>query len=88
MGVLLAHGRRRRPWSSTAEQFDASFHGVDELREFTSVPVLVSIPQIGPVPLKRRFLTGLATVSGDRDDRAHRRRRPHISLTATINSPG
>ena len=47
----------------TAEQFDASFHGVDELREFTSVPVLVSIPPIGPVPLKRRLLTGLATVS-------------------------
>jgi succinoglycan biosynthesis transport protein ExoP len=47
----------------TAEQFDASFHGLDELREFTSVPVLVSIPPIGPVPFKRRLLTGLATVS-------------------------
>jgi protein tyrosine kinase modulator len=47
----------------TAEQFDVSFHGVDELREFTSVPVLVSIPPIGPMPLKRRLLTGLATVS-------------------------
>jgi len=47
----------------TAEQFDASFHGVDELREFTSVPVLVSIPPIGPMPLKRRLLTGLAAVS-------------------------
>ncbi len=47
----------------TAEQFDASFHGVDELREFTSVPVLVSIPPIGPMPLKRRLLTGFATVS-------------------------
>jgi succinoglycan biosynthesis transport protein ExoP len=46
-----------------AEQFDASFHGVDEVREFTSVPVLVSIPPIGPVPFKRRLLTGLATVS-------------------------
>jgi polysaccharide chain length determinant protein (PEP-CTERM system associated) len=46
-----------------AEQFDASFHGVDEVREFTSVPVLVSIPPIGPMPLKRRLLTGLATVS-------------------------
>ena len=47
----------------TAEQFDASFHGVDEVREFTSVPVLVSIPPIGPMPIKRRLLTGLATVS-------------------------
>jgi polysaccharide chain length determinant protein (PEP-CTERM system associated) len=46
-----------------SEQFDASFHGVDEVREFTSVPVLVSIPPIGPVPFKRRLLTGLATVS-------------------------
>jgi polysaccharide chain length determinant protein (PEP-CTERM system associated) len=47
----------------TIEQFDTSFHGVDEVREFTSVPVLVSIPPIGPVPFKRRLLTGLATVS-------------------------
>jgi polysaccharide biosynthesis transport protein len=46
-----------------SEQFDASFHGVDDIREFTSVPVLVSIPPIGPVPFKRRLLTGLATVS-------------------------
>ena len=46
-----------------SEQFDASFHGIDEVREFTSVPVLVSIPPIGPVPFKRRLLTGLATVS-------------------------
>jgi succinoglycan biosynthesis transport protein ExoP len=47
----------------SAEQFDASFHGVDEVREFTSVPVLVSIPPIGPVSFKRRLLNGLATVS-------------------------
>jgi len=46
-----------------SEQFDASFHGIDEIREFTNVPVLVSIPPIGPVPFKRRLLTGLATVS-------------------------
>lgn len=45
------------------EQFDASFHGVDEVREFTTVPVLVSIPPIGPTPFKRRLVTGLATVS-------------------------
>lgn len=47
----------------TIEQFDVSFHGVDEVREFTSVPVLVSIPPIGPVPFKRRLLTGLAAVT-------------------------
>jgi polysaccharide chain length determinant protein (PEP-CTERM system associated) len=47
----------------TVEQFDVSFHGVDEVREFTSVPVLVSIPPIGPVPFKRRLLAGLAAVT-------------------------
>jgi protein tyrosine kinase modulator len=29
-----------------AEQFDASFHDVEDLRSFTNVPVLVSIPRI------------------------------------------
>ena len=29
-----------------AEQLDTSFHTVDELRTFTTVPVLVSIPRI------------------------------------------
>ena len=29
-----------------AEQFDTSFHNVDELRKFTQVPVLVSVPRI------------------------------------------
>jgi hypothetical protein len=29
-----------------AEQMDSSFHSVDELRGFTKVPVLVSIPQV------------------------------------------
>ena len=62
MGVLLALAAAVAV-VLTAEQFDVSFHGIDELREFTSVPVLVSIPPIGPMPLKRRLLTGLATVS-------------------------
>ena len=39
------------------------FHGIDELREFTSVPVLVSIPPIGPMPFKRRLFAAFATVS-------------------------
>src|SRR5207302_8459774 len=30
------------------EQFDTSFHSVDELRGFTSIPVLASIPHIHP----------------------------------------
>ena len=29
-----------------AEQFDTSFHNIDELRMFTQVPVLVSVPRI------------------------------------------
>jgi polysaccharide chain length determinant protein (PEP-CTERM system associated) len=62
MGVLLALAAAVAV-VLTSEQFDVSFHGIDELREFTSVPVLVSIPPIGPMPLKRRLLTGLATVS-------------------------
>ena len=62
MGLLLAMATAVAV-VLTAEQFDASFHGVDEVREFTSVPVLVSIPPIGPMPMKRRLLTALATVS-------------------------
>ena len=62
MGILLALAAAVATVLAS-EQFDASFHGIDEIREFTSVPVLVSIPPIGPVPFKRRLLTGLATVS-------------------------
>src|SRR5882762_3985434 len=62
MGILLAFAAAVAI-VLTAEQFDVSFRGVDELREFTSVPVLVSIPPIGPMRLKRRLFTGLATVS-------------------------
>jgi polysaccharide biosynthesis transport protein len=45
------------------EQFDTGFHSVDEVREFTAVPVLVSIPPIGPMPAGRRARAALATVS-------------------------
>ena len=45
------------------EQFDTAFHSVDEVREFTTVPVLVSIPPIGPMPAGRRVRAVLATVS-------------------------
>ena len=43
------------------EQFDTSFHSVDELRGFTSVPVLVSIPHIHPRPTARVLRTACAT---------------------------
>ncbi len=62
MGILLALAAAVGP-VLTAQQFDMSFHGVDELREFTSVPVLVSIPPIGPMPFKRRLFAAFATVS-------------------------
>lgn len=46
-----------------AEQLDTSFHSVDDLREFTGVPVLVTIPQIGSAPVGRRIRVAFATVS-------------------------
>lgn len=46
-----------------AEQLDTSFHSVDDLREFTGVPVLVTIPQIGSAPVGRRIRMAFATVS-------------------------
>lgn len=47
-----------------AEQLDPSFHGAEELREFTSVPVLASIPKIGPGHIRRAagFTLAAATV--------------------------
>jgi capsular polysaccharide biosynthesis protein len=37
------------------EQFDTSFHTVDDVRQFTSVPVLVSVPCID-LPASRRLI--------------------------------
>jgi len=45
------------------EQFDTSFHSIDELREFTAVPVLVAIPPIGPAPTRQRVRMAFAAVS-------------------------
>ena len=45
------------------EQFDTSFHSIDELREFTAVPVLVAIPPIGRAPVKQRVRMAFATAS-------------------------
>jgi polysaccharide chain length determinant protein (PEP-CTERM system associated) len=39
------------------EQFDTSFHTVDDVRQFTKVPVLASIPSI-EMPVSRRLLRG------------------------------
>jgi polysaccharide chain length determinant protein (PEP-CTERM system associated) len=45
------------------EQFDRGFHTVDDIRAFTTVPVLISIPPIGPVPSGRRMRLALGAVS-------------------------
>jgi succinoglycan biosynthesis transport protein ExoP len=62
MGLLLALAAAAAAVMAR-EQFDTAFHSVDEVREFTGVPVLVSIPPIGPMPAGRRVRAGLATVS-------------------------
>src|SRR5207302_5136252 len=46
-----------------AEQLDTSFHTVDDLREFTSVPVLVTIPRIPSSSGKRALRLAVATAS-------------------------
>jgi polysaccharide chain length determinant protein (PEP-CTERM system associated) len=46
-----------------AEQFDTSFHTVDEVREFTAVPVLATIPQIGAAPRRGWARATLGTAS-------------------------
>ena len=49
-----------------AEQLDTSFHGLDEVRAFTPVPVLVNIPTIlAPVDFaarRRRVWLGVALI--------------------------
>jgi hypothetical protein len=62
MGLLLAFAGAAAA-VLVREQFDTAFHSVDEVREFTGVPVLVSIPPIGPMPAGRRVRAALATVS-------------------------
>src|SRR5439155_118915 len=47
----------------TAEQFDPSFHSVEDLREFTNVIVLATIPRIAPGHAKRALRFALATAS-------------------------
>jgi protein tyrosine kinase modulator len=46
-----------------AEQFDATFHSIDDVREFTTVPVLAAIPNIAPGHGRRAFKFVLATAS-------------------------
>jgi hypothetical protein len=46
-----------------AEQFDATFHSIDDIREFTTVPVLVAIPAIAPGHARRALRLTLVTAS-------------------------
>jgi succinoglycan biosynthesis transport protein ExoP len=46
-----------------AEQMDTSFHTLDELRRFTRIPVIASIPSIDAAPRVRRTRVALAMVS-------------------------
>jgi succinoglycan biosynthesis transport protein ExoP len=48
------------------EQFDTTFHSVDELRSFTRVPVLASIPRMYPTPTTRilRFAAATGCLAG------------------------
>jgi len=62
MGLLLALAAGAAA-VVTVEQFDTSFHTVDDLREFTHVPVLASIPQIGSAPRRGYLRLALGTVS-------------------------
>lgn len=62
MGLLLALAFMAAAVVAT-EQVDTSFHSVDELREFTAVPVLASIPQIGTTPRRGWVRATLSTAS-------------------------
>jgi len=62
MGLLLAFAAAVAAVLAV-EQFDTSFHSIDELREFTAVPVLVAIPPIGPAPTRQRVRMAFAAVS-------------------------
>jgi polysaccharide biosynthesis transport protein len=62
MGLLLAAAAAAAA-VLIREQFDTAFHSVDELRDYTTVPVLVSIPPIGPTPAVNRLKTAFVAVS-------------------------
>jgi hypothetical protein len=62
MGLLLAFAAAAAAVVAR-EQFDTSFHSVDDVREFTSIPVLAMIPQIGKAPRRGYIRLALGTVS-------------------------
>jgi hypothetical protein len=62
MGLLLAFAAAAAGVIAR-EQFDTSFHSVDEVRDFTSIPVIATIPQIGKAPRRGYARLALGTVS-------------------------
>ena len=62
MGLLLAFAAMAGA-VVLAEQFDTSFHSIDDVREFTTVPVLATIPQIGAAPRRGWARATLGTAS-------------------------
>jgi polysaccharide chain length determinant protein (PEP-CTERM system associated) len=46
-----------------AEQTDSSFHSIDELRRFTKIPVIATIPSINAAPGRHRMRVAVAMVS-------------------------
>jgi hypothetical protein len=62
MGLLLAAAAMAGA-VVLVEQFDASFHSIDELREFTGIPVIATIPQIGTGPRRGWVRATLSTAS-------------------------
>ena len=62
MGLLLALAAAAAAVIAR-EQFDTSFHTVDDIREFTAIPVIATIPQIGKRPRRGYARVALGTVS-------------------------
>ena len=62
MGLLLAIGVAALAVIA-AEKLDTSFHTVDDLREYTTVPVIATIPRIGSGPRHGYLRLALGTVS-------------------------
>lgn len=62
LGLLLAFAAAAAAIVAR-EQFDTSFHTIDEVREFTAIPVIASIPQIGKAPRRGYARLALGTVS-------------------------
>ena len=62
MGLLLAFAAAAAAVVAR-EQFDTSFHSIDEVREFTSIPVIATIPEIGKAPRRGYARLALGTVS-------------------------